>query len=125
MRRFENLSLCLMNIPYLRKSFKGLDSILQNRIAKFKLQSKLKILLVGPTVHVMAQWIEVKFTDGPIDMKVLKEIQQVQNLCLETVCLAFACRTVLICFKKLKRMTFSLICVFCIRSSKSMHFLFS
>lgn len=93
MRRFENLSLCLMNIPYLRKSFKGLDSILQNRIAKFKLQSKLKILLVGPTVHVMAQWIEVKFTDGSIDMKILKEIQQVQNLCLETVGLAFACKT--------------------------------
>ena len=54
----NNLTLVLDEYPYLRETIKGIDSVLQSLIDKYKNKSKLKIVLLGSYVDVMKSLLE-------------------------------------------------------------------
>lgn len=54
----EKITLVLDEYPYLRESVKGLDSILQALIDKYRDTSKLKLVILGSYVEVMRSLLE-------------------------------------------------------------------
>lgn len=54
----ENMILVLDEFPYLRENVKGLDSIIQSLIDKYKDNSKLKLILLGSYVDIMKSLLE-------------------------------------------------------------------
>ncbi len=54
----EKITLVLDEYPYLRESVKGLDSILQALIDKYRDTSKLKLVILGSYVEVMKSLLE-------------------------------------------------------------------
>ncbi|MDD3415873.1 MAG: ATP-binding protein [Lachnospiraceae bacterium] len=54
----EKLILVLDEYPYLRESVKGLDSILQSQIDKYRESSKLKLIILGSYVEIMRSLLE-------------------------------------------------------------------
>ena len=54
----EKLILVLDEYPYLRENVKGLDSILQSLIDKYRDSSKLKLIILGSYVEIMRSLIE-------------------------------------------------------------------
>lgn len=77
----EKIILVLDEYPYLRESTKGLDSILQNLIDKYKFDSRLKIILAGSYVRIMDEIIEESFPlYGRITLKInLKEMDYLDS----------------------------------------------
>ena len=53
----EKLTLVLDEYPYLRENVKGLDSILQSLIDKYRDSSKLKLIILGSYVEIMRSLI--------------------------------------------------------------------
>ena len=54
----EKLILVLDEYPYLRESVKGLDSILQSLVDKYRESSKLKLIILGSYVEIMRSLLE-------------------------------------------------------------------
>ena len=54
----ENLILVLDEYPYLRENVKGLDSILQSLVDKYRDNTKLKLVILGSYVDIMKSLIE-------------------------------------------------------------------
>lgn len=54
----EKMILVLDEYPYLRESVKGLDSILQSLIDKYREHSKLKLIILGSYVEIMKSLLE-------------------------------------------------------------------
>ena len=54
----EKLILVLDEYPYLRESVKGLDSILQSLVDKYRESSKLKVIILGSYVEIMRSLLE-------------------------------------------------------------------
>lgn len=54
----EKMILVLDEYPYLRESVKGLDSILQSLIDKYREHSKLKLIILGSYVEIMKSLME-------------------------------------------------------------------
>lgn len=56
--RKENIVLVLDEYPYLRENVKGLDSILQSLVDKYRDKSKLKLVILGSYVEIMKSLLE-------------------------------------------------------------------
>ena len=54
----EKLILVLDEYPYLRESVKGLDSILQSLVDRYRESSKLKVIILGSYVEIMRSLLE-------------------------------------------------------------------
>ena len=54
----EKLILVLDEYPYLRESVKGLDSILQSLVDRYRESSKLKLIILGSYVEIMRSLLE-------------------------------------------------------------------
>jgi hypothetical protein len=54
----EKLILVLDEYPYLRESIKGLDSILQSVVDKYRETSKIKLIILGSYVEIMKSLLE-------------------------------------------------------------------
>ena len=54
----EKLILVLDEYPYLRESVKGLDSILQSLVDRYRERSKLKVIILGSYVEIMRSLLE-------------------------------------------------------------------
>ena len=54
----EKLILVLDEYPYLRASVKGMDSILQSLVGKYRESSKLKLIILGSYVEIMKSLLE-------------------------------------------------------------------
>ena len=54
----ENIILVLDEYPYLRENIKGMDSILQSLVDKYKDTSKLTLIILGSYVEVMRSLLE-------------------------------------------------------------------
>lgn len=54
----EKLILVLDEYPYLRESVKGLDSILQSLVDKYRESSKVKLIILGSYVEIMRSLLE-------------------------------------------------------------------
>lgn len=54
----ENMVLVLDEYPYLRESIKGMDSILQAMVDKYRKKSKLTLIILGSYVDVMSSLLE-------------------------------------------------------------------
>jgi len=54
----ENMVLVLDEYPYLRESVKGMDSILQSLVDKYRKTSKLTLIILGSYVEVMKSLLE-------------------------------------------------------------------
>ena len=54
----ENIVLVLDEYPYLRENVKGLDSILQSLVDKYREISKLKLIILGSYVDIMKSLLE-------------------------------------------------------------------
>lgn len=62
----ENIILVLDEYPYLRENIKGMDSILQSLVDKYKDTSKLTLIILGSYVEVMRSLLE---HSNPLDWK--------------------------------------------------------
>ena len=56
--REEKIVFVLDEYPYLRETVKGLDSILQSLIDKYRETSKLKLIILGSYVNIMKSLLE-------------------------------------------------------------------
>ena len=65
----ENMILVLDEYPYLRESVKGMDSILQTLLDKYKDSSKLTLIILGSYVDVLDKLMrmEVVVKSAPIN----------------------------------------------------------
>lgn len=54
----ENIVFVLDEYPYLRENVKGLDSILQSLVDKYRETSKLKLIILGSYVDIMKSLLE-------------------------------------------------------------------
>ena len=54
----ENIVLVLDEYPYLRENVKGLDSILQSLVDKYREKSKIKLIILGSYVDIMKSLLE-------------------------------------------------------------------